>query len=270
MTLRKRKKLRTDIKQWIGFGLSALIIIAATAYGFSLSLRPNSFSLESAPEEPLALIWVALVNNIGTNIPENSDIPVHLPQDVNPVQNALMRANTLWENFFDEHFRFLSEFSEIANLNLVEYLRLHTDKKDSLDTYIQKLDEKIEEAKLINNSLSQLHDFHNNAYTTLQTDIKNAQNTVEQAYKNQNSNDIMQWITHLEELHIEEQEHKNIVIFTQRIALEYSRLITLSEKKLVIIRANTEALAQWITVSLPIGSDVNVLKDLKLFSTPQQ
>lgn len=56
MTLRKRKKLRTDIKQWIGFGLSALIIIAATAYGFSLSLRPNSFSLESAPEEPLALI----------------------------------------------------------------------------------------------------------------------------------------------------------------------------------------------------------------------
>ena len=79
-------------------------------------------------------------------------------------------------------FRFLSEFSEIANLNLVEYLRLHTDKRFSRYIY-PKLDEKYEEAKLINNSLSQLHDFHNNAYTTLQTDIKTHKNTVEQAYK---------------------------------------------------------------------------------------
>ncbi len=270
MTLRKRKNYRKNIKQWIGFVLSALIIVAATAYGFSLSLRPNSFSLESAPEEPLALIGVAIVNNIGTNTPEKNDIPVSLPQDVAPVQAALMRDGDLGENFFDEHFRFLSEFNEITNLNLVEYLRLHTDKKDSLDTYIQKLDEKKEEAKIVVNSLSQLHDFHNNAYNTVQTDIKNTQNNIEQAYKNQNSAEIIQWITHLEELHVEEQEHKNIVLFTQRISLEYARLITLSEKKLVIMRANTEALAEGITVSLPVGSDVNVLKDLKLFSTPQQ
>ncbi len=270
MTLRKRKNSRKELKQWIGFGLSALIIIAATAYGFSLSLRPNSFSLESAPEEPLALIGVALTNNIGTDIPEKNDIPVNLPQDVAPVQAALMHDSALGENFFDEHFRFLSEFTEIVNLDLIAYLHLHADKKDSLDTYIQKLDTKKEEAKVVVNSLSQLHDFHNNAYATVQTNIKNAQNAIEQSYKSQNSAEIMQGIAHLEELHVEEQEHKTIVLFTQRIALEYTRLITLSEKKLVIIRANTEALAQGITVSLPVGSDVNVLKDLKLFSTPPQ
>lgn len=82
MTLRKRKNARKDLMQWLGFGLSALIIVIATAYGFSLSLRPNSFSLDSAPEEPLALIGVALANNIGTDIPRSNSIPVNLAQDV--------------------------------------------------------------------------------------------------------------------------------------------------------------------------------------------
>lgn len=270
MTLRKRKNSQKNLMQWVGFGLSAIIIIAATAYGFSLSLRPNSFSLDSAPEEPLALIGVALVNNIGTNVPEANDIPVNLPQDVAAVQAALMHDESVGENFFDEHFLFISEFSEIVKLDLIAYLRVHPDKAESLDTYTQKLSEKTEEAKVIVNTLSQLHDFHNNAYMTLQTDIKNAQNTIEQAYINRNSAEIMQALARLEELHVEEQEHKNIAIFAKRIALEYTNIITFSEKKLVIIRANTEALAKGVTVSLPIGADVNILKDLKLFSTPTQ
>ncbi len=255
--------------QWLGFGLSALVIIAATAYGFSLSLRPNSFSLESAPEEPLALIGVALVNNIGTNIPESNDTPVNLPQDVPLVQTALMKDASVHENFFDEHFLFISEFSEIVKLDLIAYLRVHPDKKDSLNTYIEKLSEKTEEAKIIVNTLSQLHDFHTSAYTTLQADIKNTQNTIEKAYVDRNSSGITDGVDRLEELHVEEQEHKNVAIFAKRIALEYTNIITLAEKKLVIIRANIDALAEGITVSLPAGSDVNMLKDLKLFSTPQ-
>jgi hypothetical protein len=48
---------------------------------------------------------------------------------------------------------------------------------------------------------------------------------------------------------------------------EYRALIAASDKKLTIIKANTTGLIQWVTVSLPAGTDINMLKDLKLFST---
>jgi len=48
----------------------------------------------------------------------------------------------------------------------------------------------------------------------------------------------------LEELHIEEQEHKNVSLFAQRFILEYTTIISSSEKKLTVLKANTAALVQ--------------------------
>ena len=238
-----------------------------TAYGFSLSLRPNSITLDSAPEEPLALVWVALANNIGTGIPRSNQIPVNLPQDVGTVQAAIVRDGFGWTDFFDEHFQRISELTEVASIDLIAYLRVHPDKTVALDNYIAQLEEKREDALTATQSLTLLKDFHINAITGVQSDIKNAQAAVEQSYAQKNSDDIMNGIARLEELHIEEQEHRNIVIFSERFLAEYKTLISWTDKKLTVIKANTAALIQGITVSLPAGIDVNMLKDLKLFST---
>ncbi len=75
-------KISTDILHWLGFSIAAAGIATLTAYGFLLSLRPTSFTLESAPEESLALVGVALANNVGTDVPRAQEIPVNLPPDV--------------------------------------------------------------------------------------------------------------------------------------------------------------------------------------------
>lgn len=124
-----------------------MAIIILTAYGFSLSLRPNSFTLESAPEESLAVVGVALANNIGTGIPRSNEIPVDLPADVSVVQNALNRDGIDDVSFFDNHFARLSEFTELLNIDVVDYLRVHVDRSTALESYISQLQEKKQDAE---------------------------------------------------------------------------------------------------------------------------
>lgn len=119
-----------------------MAIIILTAYGFSLSLRPNSFTLESAPEESLAVVGVALANNIGTDIPRANEIPVDLPADVSVVQDALIREGIDSTSFFDNHFTRISEFTELLNIDVVNYLRIHIDRSTALESYISQLQEK--------------------------------------------------------------------------------------------------------------------------------
>lgn len=251
----------------MGFIASALCIIAITAYGFSLSLRPNTLTLNSADEEPLALVGVALANNLGTDIPRSNSIPVNLPQDVQGVQSAIMKDGFGGEDFFSEHFERINAFREVANIDVIAYLQAHPVKMPALESYIQQLTEKTEEAKTAVATLTQLNNFHINALSTSQINIKNAQSAIEKSYSEQNSADIMDGLAYIEELHIEEQEHKNISIFAKRFLLEYNAIINASEKKLTVLKANSAALTQWITVSLPAGIDIKTLKDLHLFST---
>ncbi len=242
MNRKNRKKSAT--LHWLGFIVSAIVIILATAYGFSLSLRPNSFSLDSAPEEPLALVGVALANNIGTDIPRANSLPANLAQDVGGVQSAIMRDGFGGESFFAEHFQRLSELSEVLGIDVVSYLRVHPDRRTALENYIQQLTDKKGEAKVAATTLTQLRDFHSNALKGNQDEIKTAQASIEQSYAQKNGEDIIQSLAHLEELHIEEQEHKNITIFAQRFILEYNTLIATSEKKITVLSANTAALIQ--------------------------
>lgn len=234
-----------------------------------MSLRPTSFTLDSAPEESLALVWVALANNIGTDIPRANDIPVDLPPDVESVENAIIRDGIVGAYFFDEHFPRIAEFTEVLNINVVNYLRLHPDKLTALEFYIDELEQKMEDGQEALTSLTQLASTNANALPQVQAQITTAQNDIEVAYANRDGDVIMNRLQDLEELRIEEQDHKHATLFANRMAQEYSVLIAASVQKLTVLRANTAALVKGVTVTLPAWVDIRALQDLKIFITDQ-
>jgi hypothetical protein len=260
-------KVSIDSLHWVGFSIAATAIILLTAYGFSLSLQPNTFTLDSAPEAPLALVGVALANNIGTGIPRGNDIPVNLPADVAVIENALVQDGVSGVGFFEEHFPRISAFTEVLQIDVVSYLRLHPDKQLALENYITELEDQTTKANDALSALNQLNALHVNALPTIQSQIKNIQASIEASYNNRDGNAIVRGLTQLEELRIEEQEHKNIAIFSSRVAAEYSALITASNQKLTVLRANMAPLVQGVTVKLPQGINIDALKDLKIFAT---
>jgi hypothetical protein len=260
-------KISIDSLHWVGFSIAAIGITLLTAYGFSMSLRPNSFTLDSAPEAPLAMVGVALANNIGTGIPRANEIPVNLPADVPLVQQAIVQGGISGVGFFEEHFPRISELTEILNIDVVAYLRIHPDKQNALENYINQLEEKKNESEEAMNALKQLNALHANTLPGIQSEIKNKQASIESSYNNRDGGSIMNQLADLEELHIQEQEHKNVVVFTSRIAAEYNTLITAANQKLTVLRANMAPLIQGVTVKLPQGININALKDLKIFAT---
>lgn len=236
-----------------------------TAYGFSLSLNPNSHTMNSASEAPLALVGVALANNIGTDIPRASEIPVDLPADVSVVQTALL-LDSRDGAFFSEHFTRISELTELLNIDIVKYLSFHQDKTESLESYISQLEEKKAEADEAYVALGQLNTLHTNALNSTNADIKNTQAQIESSYNDRDGNSIMEYLTQLEELHIQEQEHQNISVFAIRVGKEYKALTDAAIQKISVLRANIEPLSKGITVKLPQGVNIEALRNLQLFA----
>lgn len=223
--------------------------------------------LNSAPEETLGLVGVALANNVGTGQSRADEIPVELPADVKIVQDALQKNETQGADFFTIHFWALQEFEEIATIDIVNYLSLHADRADALDAYITQLEEKVTESQTSLASLEQQFQLNQSAVAPIQSDIKATQTAVEQAYNNRKSDEIITGLVRLEELRTEEQEHKVAAVFAERIAKEYTVFINASNQKLAILKANKDALVKWVKVTLPPGIDVKLLKELNIFST---
>lgn len=236
-----------------------------SVYGFLVSFTPNSRTFDSAPESPLALVGVALSNNIGTDLPRMSEIPVDLPRDVSIVQDALIQDSRTG-SFFDEHFTRISELTELLDINVVNYLSLHQDKAEALEAYISQLEEKKLEAEDAYSSLGQLNTLHTNARTGARADIVNMQKQIESAYNDRDSESIMEYVTQLEELHIQEQEHNTISTFAIRVGKEYKALIDAASEKIIVLRANIEPLSKGITVNLPEGINIEALRNLQLFA----
>jgi hypothetical protein len=93
-------------------------------------------------------------------------------------------------------------------------------------------------------SLNQLNSLHTNTIPGIQQEIRNAQASIEVSYNNRDGNSIIRGLTELEELRIQEQEHKNVSVFATRIALEYTALLSAANQKIVVLRANTAPLVQ--------------------------
>jgi len=196
-----------------------------------------------------------------------SEIPVNLPADVSVVQRALLIDWVNDSSFFEDHFLRISEITELLNIDVLAYLKLHAEKGEALERYITQLENKKEETKEAYASLEQLNTFHTSAFAKKQTEIKNTQIAIESAYNQRNADDVIRGIITLEELHTEEQEHKTISVFATRIGGEYRALINAAEQKISVLRANTDPLVKGTTVNLPQGININVLKDLQLFAT---
>lgn len=241
------------------------IIVIFTIYGFLTSFTPNSRTFDSAPEAPLALIGVALANNLGTDLPRANAIPVDLPADVSVVQGAIMR-DSRDGSFFTEHFARISELTELLNLDVANYLSFHEDKKDSLEAYIAQLTEKKEEAEEAYVLLGQLNTLHTNELKGTTAEIKNVQASIESSYNDRDGASIMEYLTQLEELHIQEQEHKNISVFAIRVGKEYKTLIDAAVQKIAVLQANIEPLSKGVTVKLPQGVNIEALRNLQLFA----
>jgi hypothetical protein len=160
------------------------------------------------------------------------------------VQDALQKNEIQGENFFQSHFHALQEFEEVATIDIVNYLSLHAERADALDAYISQLEEKVGEAQTSVASLEQQFQLNRDALPSVQSEIKNVQGTVEQAYVNRNSEAIIEGLVRLEELHTQEQEHKVAAIFAERLAKEYNVFITGSNQKLIVLKANKDALVK--------------------------
>lgn len=148
------------------------------------------------------------------------------------------------EVFFSDNFRQLSEYEEIARIDIATYLAGKTNKQEALENYVEELTRHTEKAQATLQSLNSQILFHKNALQNTQTDIKNTQAKIETSYKDRDSTGIMDNIADLDEFVLVQQDHKYGQIFAQQIAKEYQSVITFSENKLRAIQANIPALAQ--------------------------
>ncbi len=273
--MKKKKKLlkskKVGLLSWIGLVVSAAIVSTFTAYGFLISLNPGIPVLNSAPEEAsLAMVGVALSNNIGTGQVRANEIPVELPQDVEVIQDAVQQLDQERAGFFQEHFQFLEEFEEMLTIDIVEYLNLHDNREDAFDNYVVQIADKLVDAEGRYNALIDRALFHENMLVGYQSDIKNLETTINTAYASRQGELIIDGFVRLEELNIEYQDHKNVAIFDRKLAGDYAALIQAANAKLTVITANKDALVKGVTVTLPAGTNVNQLKELEIFTTDAQ
>ncbi len=267
----KHKKHQKDVKNislidWCGLGVSAFIVAGFTAYALSLSFGPSWILLNSAPEESLALVAVAVSNNVGTGASRATEIPVMSPNDVSMAQNAIIRDAMDGEVFFSEHFRQLSEYEEVASIDIPSYLKGKSDKQEALEYYIAELTRHTEKAKVTVQTISAQALVHKNALQSNQTDIKNTQIAIEKSYNERNSTGIIDNIARLDEFVLVKQDHTYGQIFDQQVIKEYQSVIQFSEVKIQVLQANMPALVKGVTVNLPKWVNINTLEQLQIFS----
>jgi hypothetical protein len=218
--------------------------VTITAYAFFISFGPRNIPLNSASQESLALVALAVSNNVGTGTSRSLEIPVMSPNDVATAQNAIVYDAMSREIFFVDIFQQLTEYEEVARIDIPNYLKGKTNKQEALENYIDELVRHTEKAKTTLLSLNSQTLFHTNALKNIQTDIKNTQLNVETSYYNRDSGSMMNAIADLDELVLMQQDHKYGQIFGQQISKEYQFAIGFSENKLQVIQANIPALVQ--------------------------
>jgi hypothetical protein len=124
------------------------------------------------------------------------------------------------------------------------YLKNKTNKQEALESYIDDLVKHTEKARATLQAITAQMLFHKNALQSTQSDIKNTQAAIEASYKNRDSSGIMDNIADLDEFVLVQQDHKYGQIFGQQIAKEYQDVITFSESKIQVLKANIPALVQ--------------------------
>lgn len=229
---------------WSGLVIAAFVVAGITAYALSVSLGLSRVTLNSAPQESLALVAIAVANNVGTGTSRSSEIPVISPDDIATAGNAVVRDALDGEVFFSDHFQQLSAYEEVARIDIAQYLQGKTDRKEALESYIDELEKHTEKARITLQSLNGQILFHKNALKNVQTDIKNTQARIEASYKDRNSTGIMDTVAELDEFTLVQQDHKYGQIFAEQISKEYQGVLQFSENKLQVIKANIPALVQ--------------------------
>lgn len=263
-----RKNTYSQTQRWLhwgGFLLSVCVITIITAYGIWQSVRP--FSFNSAPEEPLALVGVALANNLGTWASRLQEIPVNLPAEVVPTQEALIHeeagaTNSSLASFFAS----IGEYEDIARLDVMEYLSQKSDREGAIETYILQLDDATLRAKWEVQNLVQQSQYYEQANKEISTTIKQIQDSLESSYANRDSQAIGDTMAQLDESWLTQNTNTYNQLFLERMVRDYTNLIQYSELKLSILKTNIPALVSGVSVNLPSDARIADLEQMKIFS----
>ncbi len=188
------------------------------------------------------------------------------PDDVAVAEDAVVRDGMDSEVFFADVFQNLTEYEEIATINIADYLKTKTNKQDALESYLDELSQQMQKAQITLQKLQAQSTFHKTALQNIQTDIKNTQTRIESAYTDRNSTAIVDGMADLDELVLQKQDHIYGQLLNQQLAREYQSVITFAQKKWDIIRANMPAFVQGITVTLPEWNTLKDLEQLQIFS----
>lgn len=266
---KKRWYTITDLSlsDWCGFFISAAVVITMTSYLLMTAFGPSSLKLQSAPQEALAFVAVAVANNVWTDTSRIAEIPILSPQDVIVAGNAVVKDGMNNEIFFTDIFQQLTEYEEVAGLDINTYLDGKTEKNKALNVYIDSLKNHTDNAKKTYQVIQSQTELHRNALKNVQGEIKNLQINIEWSFRERNSSGIMNGISDLDELALIQQDHLYGQLFGQQIMREYQSVIKYSDKKLELIQANISALTQGVTVRLPAWNSIKDLEQLQIFSS---
>lgn len=265
--LSHKEKKTYQLLHWIGFGIVVVIMTCITAYGFSLSWRPERIVFHSAPDVPISRVWVALANNIWIGHLNKSPKYQAMVKDARQLHDTLTKSVFSEGDFFEEHFVLFAQMRQVLWINIVTYLDESVDREVALDGYIQTLKDLGSAGSEKITLLRQNKATHAAPLEGLKTEIQNTQSQIEMSYAARDSSAIFELIQKLWELRWIEQEHKNIVVFTSILEREYMPMLQDIEGRLVVIESNKPALTQWITVTLPEKTSLQTLKNLNIFTS---
>ncbi len=94
--------------------MSLCVVVGVTVYFLFSSFSAPESILNSAPQEPLALVAVAIANNVGTGISRANEIPVISPNDIAMAEDSVVQNGMDTQIFLSDTFQQLSEYTEIA------------------------------------------------------------------------------------------------------------------------------------------------------------
>lgn len=99
---------------WFGLAVSLCVVVGVTVYFLFSSFYATQNVFNSAPQEPLALVAVAIANNVGTGTSRANEIPVIDPNDVALAEDAVVQNGMDTQIFLSDTFQQLSEYTEVV------------------------------------------------------------------------------------------------------------------------------------------------------------
>lgn len=160
------------------------------------------------------------------------------------------KASEYQSSFLSDHFARIDAFANILTLDLLDLLNRSDDRTLALDTYIDELAYRRDDA------VSQVVDIRFqesvlvSEIASLQERIASHQATIGSGYEGRDEFSILESLSQIEILRTQESDARSQLLFLQRFRADYESLIANTDPYLATLRANRAALVSGISVQL--------------------